>query len=529
MNARTITQEGSLMVSSKVLGHISEGLYRGPAGVIKELISNAYDANAKTVWVSTGRPTFDVISVKDDGDGMTLDKFVQLMSGGIGDSDKRIREEPLINGRKTIGRLGIGLLGISQISHEFSIVSHSRDSRTAFEATVRMKDFRGEILDQEPGPSPAPDDGSQEEIQGFQVGGYEATKIPYEPDNTGMTITATDPTEGFRRQMSEDKPEPLPKAFSDFARWALEKDNLATGPWYNQMIWQIASLAPVQYIPGTAATAGDEAMAEIAEALEQFEFDVIIDGVKLYKPVLLYGTAVQVAQSTIGEGGGSFHFPLEFDSDVWGSHLRISGYIHASGGTVLHPHEMRGLLIRLKHIGIGGYDKSFLGYRYAEGPRFGWLTGELFVDKGLEDALTVGRDGFDAGHPHYIALRQWVHGELRSRVFPTLHRGYAWRREFREAEKQSTRSQGFLEAISEFAGSQMEISYVDEPSLPPVRVDLKNGIAQINESAQWPRGKRQRETIQNICMIFELVRSGEAEPDMLENFKGLIEKLLSLR
>ena len=517
------------MVSSKVLGHISEGLYRGPAGVIKELISNAYDANAKTVWISTGRPTFDVVSVKDDGDGMTLDKFERLMSGGIGDSDKRQRKEPLINGRKTIGRLGIGMLGISQISHEFSIVSHSRDTKHAFEATVQMKDFRSEILDQEPDRSPTPDDESQEESQGFQVGGYEAAEIPYEPGNAGLTITATDPREGFRHQMSEDNPIALPKAFSDFASWALEKDNLATGPWYKQMIWQIASLIPVPYMPNTEATAGDDVMTKIAQALKDFEFDVVIDGVKLYKPILLQGPAVQVAQCTIGEGDGAFHFPLEFDSEVWGSPLQITGYIHASGGRVLHPDEMRGLLIRLKHIGVGGYDKSFLGYRYAEGPRFGWLTGELFVDEGLEDSLTVGRDGFDAGHPHYIALRKWLHDELRSRVFPTLHRGYASRREVKEVERQSLRSRGFLNTISEFAGSQMEIKHVYKPGSPPITVDIENGVASINESARWPRGKRQRETIQNICLIFELVNQANVDRDALEDFKELAEKLLSMR
>ena len=70
------------MVSSKVLGHISEGLYRGPAGVIKELVSNAFDANAKTVWISTGRPIFDVVSIKDDGDGMPLEEFKELVTGG---------------------------------------------------------------------------------------------------------------------------------------------------------------------------------------------------------------------------------------------------------------------------------------------------------------------------------------------------------------------------------------------------------------------------------------------------------------
>ena len=33
---------GQLIVSSKVLGHISEGLYRGPAGVLKELVANGF-------------------------------------------------------------------------------------------------------------------------------------------------------------------------------------------------------------------------------------------------------------------------------------------------------------------------------------------------------------------------------------------------------------------------------------------------------------------------------------------------------
>ena len=183
MDTAPETREGPLLVSSKVLGHISEGLYRGPAGVMKELISNAYDANAKTVWISTGRPTFDVVSVKDDGEGMTLDKFVGLMSGGIGDSDKRIREVPLVNGRKTIGRLGIGILGISQISHEFSFVSHSRGTESAFEATVRMKDFRSEILDRETDPAQARTMAAEMKLMVFKSG---VTKLQKSRTNPTM-------------------------------------------------------------------------------------------------------------------------------------------------------------------------------------------------------------------------------------------------------------------------------------------------------------------------------------------------------
>ena len=77
----------------------------------------------------------------------------------------------------------------------------------------------------------------------------------------------------------------------------------------------------------------------------------------------------------------------------------------------------------MKHVGIGEYDKSFLGYRIAEGPRFAWLTGELFIEHGLEDALTVGRDGFDTGHPHYIALRKWLHSQLHREVFSDSNQG----------------------------------------------------------------------------------------------------------
>ena len=141
---------GPLVVSSKLLGHISEGLYRGPSGVLKELVSNSFDANATEIWISTGWPTFDVVSISDNGDGMSLEKFKQLVDGGIGDSEKRTSNGGLINGRRVIGRLGIGLLGVSQISHEFSITSHMRKSEQSFRAHLRMRDFRSEVLDSGP-------------------------------------------------------------------------------------------------------------------------------------------------------------------------------------------------------------------------------------------------------------------------------------------------------------------------------------------------------------------------------------------
>ena len=273
--------QGELRVSSKVLGHISEGLYRSPAGVFKELVSNAFDANARTVWISTGRPTFDVVSVKDDGDGMTLKKFEELVDRGIGDSDKRNRTTALINGRPIIGRLGIGILGISQISHEFHLYSHCRETQTAFQAKISMKDFRGQILDRQDGEEVTrerditnstehahPDTVNEtgEQTSGFSVGRFEVEEIPFEPKHAGMLITATEPTEGFRRQLSEDLPDALPRDFRSFLEWCSIKDQMATGALYRRMVWGVASLAPVAYMSDSTVIQNDDNMKEIAKA-----------------------------------------------------------------------------------------------------------------------------------------------------------------------------------------------------------------------------------------------------------------------
>ena len=522
---QSTAHSGELVVSSKVLGHISEGLYRGPGGVFKELISNAFDANAKTVWISTGRPSFDVVSVRDNGDGMTRKKFESLVSGGIGDSDKRVNGAILINGREIIGRLGIGILGVSQISHEFSIESHASDDGSAFQASVWMRDFRRDILDKKELVSPESGDPSADE--GYSVGGYHVEEIPFQPQRVGVTITATDPTEGFRRQLAEDEPNPLPKDFREFSQRSLGRDVLATGPRYDRMVWQVASLAPIPYMSGSTASEGETVMRDLAKQLGEFDFGVILDGVKLFKPILLDGPTTVVPSGTVGDGEGPFHFPIELDEIIWGSRLRVRGYIYGSAGRALLPDDIRGILIRLKHVGIGEYDKSFLDYRYAEGPRFAWLTGEIFVEKGLEDALTVGRDGFDIGHPHYIELREWLHKELRTRVFPTLYKGIASRKTDREAKRTRARADAFHELISRFANGSIEVVEVDDPSLPPVNIDLIQGTAMLNTAAAWPRGKRQRETAKHLSIIFELVRLIDSDRDAVDEFIELTRQLLS--
>ncbi len=83
-----------IYLSAKVFGHLSQGLYRTPAGAIKELISNSFDADARLVRIHTGFPRFETFSCEDNGTGLSRTEFVRLINRGIGGSYKRTRAVP---------------------------------------------------------------------------------------------------------------------------------------------------------------------------------------------------------------------------------------------------------------------------------------------------------------------------------------------------------------------------------------------------------------------------------------------------
>src|SRR5260370_22990463 len=111
-----------IKVHEKALAHLSRGLYRSPASALRELVSNAWDANATLVRIDTNYPNFFQVSVEDNGDGFTLEDFERVMKG-VGNSEKRADGAPLKFGRPMIGRLGIGLFGIAQIALGLTISS----------------------------------------------------------------------------------------------------------------------------------------------------------------------------------------------------------------------------------------------------------------------------------------------------------------------------------------------------------------------------------------------------------------------
>lgn len=107
-----------MTVAGQLFKHLGLQMYSGAVPAISELISNAYDAMAKNVWITipTGRPIrqTDEIIVKDDGHGMKFDECNSLyLSVGMDRRSAGVEWTKPYNGlraRKVQGRKGIGKL-----------------------------------------------------------------------------------------------------------------------------------------------------------------------------------------------------------------------------------------------------------------------------------------------------------------------------------------------------------------------------------------------------------------------------------
>ena len=148
--------EASLATDERVLARITDGIYRQPSSALRELISNAYDADAQEVIILTDAPRFGEISVRDDGLGLSPEVLEHLVKH-IGGSPKRTEEGRELGmtaadenfspgGRWLIGKLGIGLFSVAQFTRHFLIITKTRGDTYRTVADITL----GSVAEQKP-------------------------------------------------------------------------------------------------------------------------------------------------------------------------------------------------------------------------------------------------------------------------------------------------------------------------------------------------------------------------------------------
>ncbi len=515
-------------LAARVIGHISQGMYRTPSGAVKELISNAYDAGASYAKIHTGFPKFGTFSCEDDGSGISKEKFIQLMEGGIGDSDKQAQLNVAVgkNGRPIIGRLGVGLLSLAQICPRFHVRSFHGPTSTAFEDEIKFPPYSRQELDRL---AETVKEGKKEPIE---HGEYRIVDLPFEKGKHGIIVTTSALRDTYRKTMSSlerfankrflNSSGSYP-SFESFIR-AIANPKLSSlyfASAYDQLLFGLALASPLPYLELGPHGKGLETvltkippLATLQETLKSFDFRVEVDNIRLLRPLWLpsngrqdraadciipdtpqktsftledgvHSETVEVDKYEIAVRAKAEHFQLyyfDYGRKVNGYPLRFSGYIFLQTSR-LFPKEYQGILIRLRNVAIGQYDVNVMIYPMAEGPRFSMLSSEVFVHEGLDDALKVDRDGFNTLDPQYIRLQAFIHSILHEKIFPS-----SWEEEkSRNKQRRAVIERSVTSTFAKKLGDTTQKRFTKIEVVPRVRGEAAPASVELDRSSKAVR------------------------------------------
>lgn len=452
----TLVEYIPLKVSAGVLLQIGAGIYDSVAAAFKEFVSNAFDADASAVTILTDYPRFEQIKIVDDGSGMSEKRFKQAMQM-IGTSLKGtidpIRVTPKYK-RPIIGRLGIGLMALSQLCNKAIIEStvkgeaskfvaeldfSANQSQEAAQLDVFREQFGGLDNMKQILASPQTPDYLRREVQeyydlarqadikltlkkledpeGEQLGSCVIYgNLPALADDYGTTITLIDILPSVtdflsaRRDRAQKKynnnlNEAVSQREVERLRWKEMVEKLCQPdsgltiqslPPYYQFLWELALTSPVEYLPNGPISSRADILAHKKKELSRFDFSLLVDNRKLIKPILL---------PSKGEQDDYQIEDFTRHRVVGGERLIYQGYIYRH--TKPLPVASRGILIYIRNVGIGIYDHSLMKLSDVN-PNVANISGEIYVETGLERALNLARNGFREKDKHYLALQQDV-------------------------------------------------------------------------------------------------------------------------
>ena len=118
-----------MRLSLDVLQHLGLNLYSNVPAVLSEIVANAWDADATKVRVELDKAN-DRIVLEDDGVGMTRDEVIDRFLL-VGYQRRSHQPGATTKGRAPMGRKGIGKLSLFSIANEIIVETVREDQRTA--------------------------------------------------------------------------------------------------------------------------------------------------------------------------------------------------------------------------------------------------------------------------------------------------------------------------------------------------------------------------------------------------------------
>lgn len=135
----TMAKEYNINVDPRILELLGPNLYTNIYYVLAELIANAYDADAKNVYIISNK---DDIRIEDDGHGMSYDngdikKFLNVAGVSRTNEDESFSRS---GERRKMGRKGVGKLAALSVSESVDIMTICNGEKSGFVLARRPND-----------------------------------------------------------------------------------------------------------------------------------------------------------------------------------------------------------------------------------------------------------------------------------------------------------------------------------------------------------------------------------------------------
>ncbi len=325
----------SLTVDKRIVPLLSKSTYqRSFPYAVRELVSNAYDADATSVRIDVNLDTAEIV-VEDDGNGMSIEefKFYLTIAG-----QKRGKRNTSKYGRRRIGQLGVGFLAIFPFCQTLEITSTVENSDIVFRANIPATRFFSEAE-------------KLETVEQIPVTGL----IQHDPKMI---------TRHFTRVKLVRPTDLVSKYFANPDKTS-KRNTIRSWKPMDRFKWELEEDLPIEYPP-------ESPLNGMMKYDQPLPLEVNLNGKKLFR---------NVGATTVLESG---------TEEVSG--IRFQYYI-ATDFKGVSPEEARGLKLRLNNVGVG--ERRDFNLKRAKGyAHLHWLTGEVHILEGLDESVTLSRDDF---------------------------------------------------------------------------------------------------------------------------------------
>ena len=374
--------------------------------------------------------------------------------------------------------------------------------------------------------------------------------LPAIPSKQGTTITLTKIDQGARASLMDRgrSKDAMPQHYRDRdIEWDEYRDEVNNWSWdelckrlqmktaqlacqslpqYHQFLWDLAIMTPVKYLEGGPVLLEADLLGQKKDELDHFNFSVLLDNRQLLKPVLLPSGAM-AREDKLEPGYDYYMETFSQNESVDGDPLKYEGYIFWQRKQV-EPSTVRGIQIYIRNVGIGLYDQTLMGFSIVNPTsRAGQMSGEIYVEEGLERALNVDRNSFRETDAHYITLREHLWKLLGSAARGHGIMGMSvdafWKRKERVEEQAYKEHVQELEKLVQLASKgKFFLELSDEDKTRPYAVG-DNKITVYESSPNWPRSSSERHLYQQVLVPARAAIAAGASAEQVLEF---LEKIL---